>query len=157
MKGNLRAVVVVAVSIAALALLLVVGRWEGRRHADKENAKILRIREAVGSLDRPRPTGFRILNPFTCLTYGRGANKYALELCVDAAASTTNATAAHTTGRRRLPTRGYRQAQYAQTAAANSTRRTKRQSRPSNSRLMSIAEPHATTTSSVASASWTVR
>jgi hypothetical protein len=71
------------VAIAVLALLVVVGRWEGRRHADKENAKILRIREAVGSLDRPRPTGFRILNPFTCLTYGRDGNKYALELCVD--------------------------------------------------------------------------
>ena len=75
----------VAVAIAALALLVVVGRWEGRHHADKENAKILRIREAVGRLDRPRPTGFRILNPFTCLTYGRDANKYALELCVDGA------------------------------------------------------------------------
>ena len=85
MKASARAVVVVAVVIAALGLLVVVGRWEGRRHADRENAKILRIREAVGSLDRPRPTGFRILNPFTCLTYARGGNKYALELCVDGA------------------------------------------------------------------------
>lgn len=85
MRRSVRAAVLVAVAIAALALLVVVGRWEGRRHADKENAKILRIREAVGRLDRPRPTGFRILNPFTCLTYRRGANKYALELCVDGA------------------------------------------------------------------------
>ena len=85
MKASARAVVVVAVAIAALGLLVVVGRWEGRRHADSENTKILHIREAVGRLDRPRPTGFRILNPFTCLTYGRDANKYALELCVDGA------------------------------------------------------------------------
>ena len=85
MRRSVRAAVVVAVAIASLALLVVVGRWEGRRHADRENAKILRIREAVGRLDRPRPTGFRILNPFTCLTYGREANKYALELCVDGA------------------------------------------------------------------------
>jgi hypothetical protein len=49
--------------------------------------------------------------------------------------------------------RGYRHSQYAQTAAANSTKTTKRQSRPRFSRLMSIAEPHATTTTSVASAS----
>ncbi len=85
MRRSERAAVVVAVAIASLALLVVVGRWEGRRHAHKENVKILRIREAVGRLDRPRPTGFRILNPFTCLTYGRGANKYALELCIDGA------------------------------------------------------------------------
>jgi hypothetical protein len=84
-RASGRAAVVVAAAIALLALLIVVGRWEGRRHADKENAKILRIREAVGRLDRPRPTGFRILNPFTCLTYRRGENKYALELCVDGA------------------------------------------------------------------------
>ena len=83
MKVSVRAALMGVVAIAVLALLVVVGRWEGRRHADKENAKILRIREAVGSLDRPRPTGFRILNPFTCLTYGRDGNKYALELCVD--------------------------------------------------------------------------
>lgn len=85
MKASARTIVVVAVAIAALGLLVVVGRWEGRRHADRENAKILRIREAVGSLGRPHPTGFRILNPFTCLTYARGGNKYALELCVDGA------------------------------------------------------------------------
>ena len=85
MRPTVRAAVVVAVGIASLVLLVVVGRWEGRRHAGKENAKILRIREAVGRLDRPRPTGFRILNPFTCLTYRRGGNKYALELCVDGA------------------------------------------------------------------------
>ena len=83
MKAGVRAGVVVAAAILALALLVLVGRWEGRRHADKENAKILRIREAVGSLDKPRPTGFRILNPFSCLTYARGGNTYALELCVD--------------------------------------------------------------------------
>jgi hypothetical protein len=75
-KVGLRAAVVGAVAIVVLALLVIVGRWEGRRHADKENAKILRIREAVGNLDRPRPTGFRILNPFTCLTYRRDGNKY---------------------------------------------------------------------------------
>ena len=85
MRASVRAAAVVAVALVALALLVLVGRWEGRRHADRENAKILRIREVVGRLDRPRPTGFRILNPFTCLTYRHGSNKYALELCVDAA------------------------------------------------------------------------
>ena len=85
MSPRVRAAGVVAVAIALLGLLVAVGRWEGRRHADKENSKILRIREAVGRLDRPKPTGFRILNPFTCLTYRSGPNKYALELCVDGA------------------------------------------------------------------------
>ncbi|MDX6509649.1 MAG: hypothetical protein QOG81_1401, partial [Gaiellaceae bacterium] len=61
MRPGVRAGTVVAVAIVLLGLLVVVGRWEGRRHADKQNAKILRIREAVGRLDRPRPTGFRIL------------------------------------------------------------------------------------------------
>ena len=85
MKPGVRAGVVIGAAILLLGLLVAVGRWEGRRHADKQNARILRIREAVGRLDRPRPTGFRLLNPFTCLTYGRGGNKYALELCVDGA------------------------------------------------------------------------
>ena len=84
-RPGARVAVVVVVAVVALGLLVVVGRWEGQRHADRQNAKILRIREAVGRLDRPHPTGFRILNPFTCLTYRRGANKYALELCVDGA------------------------------------------------------------------------
>lgn len=85
MRPAVRTGAAVGGAIVLLVLLVVVGRWEGRRHADKQNAKILRIREAVGSLDSPHPTGFRILNPFTCLTYGREQNKYALELCVDGA------------------------------------------------------------------------
>ena len=69
--------------VAALALLVAVGRWEGARHADRENRGIARIRRLVGPLDSPTLTAFRLLPSFSCLLYKRGGNQFALELCID--------------------------------------------------------------------------
>jgi hypothetical protein len=75
--------------VAAAAVLLVavalvaVARWERTRHADRENAGIERVRAAIGDLDGPTLEGFRFLEEFQCLIYGRNGRTLALELCVD--------------------------------------------------------------------------
>lgn len=76
------AAVFVALLAVLLALLVVVGRWEERRHARSENRGIARIRALVGPLDRA--DAYRI-EPglFNCLLFRRGGNRYALELCFD--------------------------------------------------------------------------
>lgn len=75
---------VAAVALVALAALVVVGRWEGRRHARKENRGIAEIRALVGPLDSPSLDRYRLLTDFSCLLYGRHGNPFALELCIDA-------------------------------------------------------------------------
>ena len=73
-----------AASVLLVALVLVgIGRWERSSHADKQNDGIERVREAVGELDSDALSGFRFLARFQCLTYGRGGDRLALELCVD--------------------------------------------------------------------------
>ena len=72
-----------AAAVVVLVLLVLVGRWEGRRHADRENRGIERIRRLVGPLDSPPPDMFRLLPKFSCLLWRRGANALALELCFD--------------------------------------------------------------------------
>jgi hypothetical protein len=69
--------------VVAAALLVGVGRWEGSRHADVENDGIARVAAAIGPLDSPSLVGFRFLSRFQCLVYRRGANRFALEFCVD--------------------------------------------------------------------------
>jgi hypothetical protein len=83
MSGRARLALGLVVALAVLVALVAIGRWEASRHARSENAGIARIRALVGPLDSPPPTGFRLLNQFSCLTYRRGPNPYALELCVD--------------------------------------------------------------------------
>jgi hypothetical protein len=73
---------VVVVLLAALAVVAV-GRWERGRHADQENDGIERVYDAVGELDGPTLEGFRFLEEFQCLIYGRDGRTFALELCVD--------------------------------------------------------------------------
>ena len=73
---------VVVVLLAALAVVAV-GRWERDRHADRENDGIERVYDAVGDLDGPTLEGFRFLEEFQCLIYGRDGRTFALELCVD--------------------------------------------------------------------------
>jgi hypothetical protein len=75
------ALAVVGVAVALVAL----GRWERARQVDSQVAGMERIRRAVGPLDQPSLTGYRVLPQFDCLVYRRGANPYALELCVDRA------------------------------------------------------------------------
>lgn len=73
-----------AVGIAVLAAaLVVVGRWEGRREATRESNGFRIVERLVGPLDSPALSGFRVLPGFDCLTYRRGGNVFALELCVD--------------------------------------------------------------------------
>jgi len=75
---------VVAGALVVLAALVVVGRWEGRRHARKENRGIAEIRALVGPLDSPSLDRYRLLADFSCLLYRRNGNAFALELCIDA-------------------------------------------------------------------------
>ena len=74
---------VVVLTLAALAVLVVVGRSEGRRHARAENRGIAQIRALVGPLDSRSLDRYRLLPEFSCLLYGRDDNAFALELCMD--------------------------------------------------------------------------
>lgn len=79
-----RAVAVGAAVVLLVAVALVaVARWERTRHADRENTGIDRVRDAVGELNGPTLEGFRFLEEFQCLIYGRDGRTFALELCVD--------------------------------------------------------------------------
>ena len=77
--------VLVLAALAALAMLVVVGRWEGRRHARAELAGMRTTLAAVGSLDNRTLSAYRIDidSRFDCLIYKRGSNRLALELCFD--------------------------------------------------------------------------
>ena len=76
--------VLVAVGIFLVAALLVgVGRWEARHEADREMRGFRVVERLIGSLDSPTLSGFRVFSAFDCLTYRRGRNVFALELCVD--------------------------------------------------------------------------
>ena len=83
MSGRLRVAVGVVVAFALLGGLVAVGRWEARRHARNENARIARIRALVGPLDRPKPDAYRVDvgTGFDCLLWKRNGFPYALELC----------------------------------------------------------------------------
>lgn len=70
---------VAAIVLVAALALVAVARWERSRHADDANDGIQHVYAAVGSLDSPELEGFRMLEAFQCLIYGR----FALELCVD--------------------------------------------------------------------------
>jgi len=74
---------VVLLLLLGLAVLVVVGRNEGRRHAQEENRGIAEIRALVGPLDSRSVDRYRLLPQFSCLLYGRDDNAFALELCVD--------------------------------------------------------------------------
>jgi hypothetical protein len=82
MSWRARSVVVLLVVAAAL---VAVGRWEGSREATREIHGFRIVQRLVGPLDSPTLSGFRVFSAFDCLTYRRGANPFALELCVDRA------------------------------------------------------------------------
>lgn len=69
--------------VAAAALLVVVGRWERRDEARREVTGFRIVQRLVGPLDSPSLSGFRVFPAFDCLTYKRGSNVFALELCFD--------------------------------------------------------------------------
>jgi hypothetical protein len=72
-------------TVAALGLLVFVGRWEGRHHAHSELAGMRTLLALVGPLDNSTLTAYRIDvdSRFDCLIYKRGTNRLALELCFD--------------------------------------------------------------------------
>jgi hypothetical protein len=72
-------------AVAALVALVLVGRWEGRRHTRSEMAGMRQTFAAVGPLDNRTLTAYRIDidSRFDCLIYRRGTNRLALELCFD--------------------------------------------------------------------------
>ena len=78
-----RAAITAALVGGAVLLLVPVGRWEARRHADEQNEGIARVLADIGPLDQPRLSGYRRHTIFDCLVYRRGQNRFALELCAD--------------------------------------------------------------------------
>lgn len=73
-----------AIAILAGAVVLVaVGRWEGRSEARREMNGFRIVERLVGPLDSRSLSGYRVFPAFDCLTYRRGSNDFALELCVD--------------------------------------------------------------------------
>lgn len=76
-------VIGLALAIVVLGLLVPVGRWERARAARDELAGMRRTLALVGPLASPSLSGYRILPGLDCLTYRRGSNPFALELCFD--------------------------------------------------------------------------
>ena len=74
----------VAAAVAAVALV-VVGRWEQRHDARRQVHGMAGIAALVGPLGRHDLSGYRIFPAMDCLTYRRGSNALALELCFDPA------------------------------------------------------------------------
>jgi hypothetical protein len=76
--------VATAALVAALALVLI-GRWEGKRHAREELAGLRTVLAAIGPLDQESLDAYRrgVGPGLDCLLYKRDANPYALEICVD--------------------------------------------------------------------------
>jgi hypothetical protein len=72
-------------AIAALVALVLVGRWEGRSHAQDEVRAMRRTFDAVGPLGNRTLGAYRIDidSRFDCLIYKRGSDRLALELCFD--------------------------------------------------------------------------
>ena len=81
MSWLLRSVVVAV----ALAALVAVGRFERSHEASREVHGFRIVERLIGPLDSPTLSGYRVLPGFDCLTYRRGGNVFALELCVDRA------------------------------------------------------------------------
>jgi hypothetical protein len=81
-RAGRAAAVAVAVVVAA-AVLVAIGRWERGREGHRESDGFRIVERLIGPLDSPTLSGFRVFPSFDCLTYRRGANPLALELCVD--------------------------------------------------------------------------
>ena len=83
MSWRARSVAIGLAAVVLAAILVLVGRWEGRREARREMNGFRIVQRLVGPLDSRSLSGFRVFPAFDCLTYRRGANPFALELCVD--------------------------------------------------------------------------
>ena len=74
---------IAAAALVVLAGLVAIGRWERGRQIEREVRGFHVVQRLIGPLDSPSLSGFRVLPGFDCLTYRRGTNPFALELCVD--------------------------------------------------------------------------
>jgi hypothetical protein len=66
-----------------LALLVAGGRIERRWQVHDQVRGMESVVRLVGPLDNPTLSGYRFEPGFACLTYRRGTNVLALELCID--------------------------------------------------------------------------
>ena len=73
----------VALAGVVAVVLVAIGRWEGTREAHREVRGFQIVQRLIGPLDSSSLSGFRVLPRFDCLTYRRGTNPFALELCID--------------------------------------------------------------------------
>jgi hypothetical protein len=78
-----RSLLVAGVVVAAGVVLVVVGRLERSSQATREVDGFHIVQRLIGPLDSSSLSGFRVSPGFDCLTYRRGTNPVALELCVD--------------------------------------------------------------------------
>lgn len=78
-----RALALALAVVAVAAALVAIGRWERGREAAREEHGFRVVQRLIGPLGSPSLSGFRVFPAFDCLTYRRGANPFALELCVD--------------------------------------------------------------------------
>jgi hypothetical protein len=78
-----RALVAAAALVVVAVVLVFIGRSERDHWADQQLAGLARVRAAVGPLDQPSLSGYRVNPSYDCLLYRRGRNLPALELCVD--------------------------------------------------------------------------
>jgi hypothetical protein len=95
-----RSAAVVAAVAAVAAALVAVGRWEGAREAHREMNGFRIVQRLIGPLDSASLSGYRVLPGFDCLTYRRGSNVFALELCIDHAGHVVEAIDRRTYDRR---------------------------------------------------------
>jgi len=72
-----------AFAVVVIVALVPLGRWERGHAARDETAGMRRTLALVGRIDSPSLSGYRVLPGFDCLTYRRGTNPFALELCFD--------------------------------------------------------------------------
>jgi hypothetical protein len=80
-----RGTLLAALLALAVIALAPVGRWERGRMAAGEVRGMTRVLAEIGPLDSPALSGYRHFAPFDCLTYRRGEEPFALEVCVDGA------------------------------------------------------------------------
>ena len=69
--------------VVVAIVLVAVGRHERSSQATREMNGFRIVQRLIGPLDSSSLSGFRVLPSFDCLTYRRGSNRFALELCVD--------------------------------------------------------------------------
>lgn len=80
-----RRLLLAAGALVGVVVLVLAGRWEGSRHADEELGTMRQTLAAIGPLDGPSLSMYRlgVGFGFDCLLYRRGENRFALEACVD--------------------------------------------------------------------------